>query len=49
MFKNAFLQQDAFDDIDRFSSAEKQLKLLEIILTYHRRGADAIRRGVTLV
>ena len=28
---------------------EKQLKLLEIILTYYRRGADAIRRGVTLV
>lgn len=49
MFKNAFLQQNAFDEIDRFSSTEKQLKLLDIILTYHQRGADAIRRGVTLV
>jgi V/A-type H+/Na+-transporting ATPase subunit A len=49
LFKNAFLQQNAFDEVDRFSSAEKQLRLLEIILTYHRRGGEAIRRGVTLV
>lgn len=49
LFKNAFLQQNAFDEIDRYSSAEKQLKLLEIILTYYNRGSDAIRRGVTLV
>jgi V/A-type H+-transporting ATPase subunit A len=49
LFKNAFLQQNAFDDIDKYSSAEKQLKLLEIVLIYYRRGADAIRRGVTLV
>jgi V/A-type H+/Na+-transporting ATPase subunit A len=49
LFKNAFLQQSAFDDIDRYSTAEKQLKMLELILTYWRRGADAIKRGVTLV
>ena len=49
LFKNAFLQQDAFDEIDRYSNAEKQLKLLEMILTYYKRGSDAIRRGVTLV
>jgi V/A-type H+/Na+-transporting ATPase subunit A len=49
LFKNAFLQQDAFDEIDRYSNAEKQLRLLELILTYYRRGADVIRRGVTLV
>ena len=49
LFKNAFLQQNAFDDVDRYSTAEKQLKMLEIILTYYRRGVDAIKRGVTLV
>ncbi|MBN1685581.1 MAG: V-type ATP synthase subunit A [Spirochaetales bacterium] len=49
LFKNAFLQQNSFDEVDRYSSAEKQLKLLEVILIYYRRGADAIRRGVTLV
>jgi V/A-type H+-transporting ATPase subunit A len=49
LFKNAFLQQNAFDDVDRYSSVEKQVKMLEIILTYNRRGIDAIRKGVTLV
>jgi V/A-type H+/Na+-transporting ATPase subunit A len=49
IFKNAFLQQSAFDDIDRYSIPEKQLKMLQIILLYWRRGQEAIKRGVTLV
>jgi V/A-type H+-transporting ATPase subunit A len=49
LFKNAFLQQSAFDDIDRYSTIEKQLKMLTIIMTYWRRGQAAIKRGVTLV
>ncbi|MDC7231762.1 MAG: V-type ATP synthase subunit A [Spirochaetales bacterium] len=49
VFKNAFLQQNAFDDIDRYSTAEKQMRMLAIILLYWRRGNEAIRRGVTIV
>ena len=49
LFKNAFLQQNAFDDIDRYSSVEKQVRMLEIILQYSRRGAEAIRKGITVV
>jgi V/A-type H+-transporting ATPase subunit A len=49
IFKNAFLQQSAFDDIDRYSIPEKQLKMLQIILVFWRRGQEAIKRGVTLV
>ncbi|TFG60050.1 MAG: V-type ATP synthase subunit A [Spirochaetales bacterium] len=49
LFKNAFLQQNAFDDIDRYSSVEKQVKMLNIILTFWRRGSGAIKAGVTLV
>ena len=49
LFKNAFLQQNAFDDIDRYSVVEKQLRMLEIILIYWRRGSQAIKRGITLV
>jgi V/A-type H+-transporting ATPase subunit A len=49
MFKNAFLQQNAFDDIDRYSTVEKQLRMLSIIMEYYRRGREAIKRGVTLV
>ncbi len=49
MFKNAFLQQNAFDDIDRYSTVRKQAKMLAIILTYYRLGAEAIKRGVTIL
>jgi V/A-type H+-transporting ATPase subunit A len=49
LFKNAFLQQNAFDEVDRYSTAQKQFRMLELILTYWRRGAEAIKRGVTLV
>ena len=49
LFKNAFLQQNAFDTIDQYSTVEKQLKMMEIILLYSRRGASAIKNGVTLL
>ena len=49
LFKNAFLQQNAFDDIDRYSTVEKQLKMLHIIVEYWRRGSDSIKKGATLV
>ncbi len=49
LFKNAFLQQNAFDDIDRYTTAEKQTKMLGLILIYWRQGNQAIKRGVTLV
>ncbi len=49
VFKNAFLQQNAFDDIDRYSTVEKQQKMLALILLYWRRGNESIRRGVTLL
>lgn len=49
LFKNAFLQQNAFDDVDRYSTIEKQLKMLSLVLTYWRRGSEAIQRGVPLV
>jgi V/A-type H+-transporting ATPase subunit A len=49
LFKNAFLQQNAYDDVDRYSTAQKQLKMLGIVISYYRRGAEAIKSGVTLV
>ena len=49
LFKNAFLQQNAYDKIDMFSIPEKQVKMLHIITTYWRRGSAAIKRGATIV
>lgn len=49
LFKNAFLQQNAFDENDRYSTIQKQYKMLELIIYYFRRGQKAIKNGVTLV
>ncbi|MBN1464747.1 V-type ATP synthase subunit A [candidate division KSB1 bacterium] len=49
LFKNAFLQQNAFDEHDRYSTVKKQYKMLELIIYYFKRGQKAIKNGVTLV
>ena len=48
LFKNGFLQQNAFDDIDKFSTLEKQKAILDIIIFYYNRGSDAIKKGIPL-
>ena len=49
LFKNAFLQQNAYDKIDMFSVVQKQAKMLHIIVTYWKRGSEAIKNGAVLV
>ena len=49
LFKNAFLQQNAYEKIDAFSTVQKQAKMLHIIVTYWRRGSEAIKKGATLI
>ncbi|MHC4703731.1 MAG: ATP synthase beta subunit C-terminal domain-containing protein, partial [Planctomycetota bacterium] len=48
LFKNAFLQQNAYDKIDTYSTTEKQAKMLHIIVTYYKRGSEAIKNGAIL-
>jgi len=49
LFKTTFLQQSAFDDIDRYSTVEKQVKMLKIIVTFYQLGSTVIEQGATLV
>jgi len=49
LFKNAFLQQNAYDKIDAFSIVRKQARMLHIIVAYWKRGQAAIKSGATLV
>ncbi len=49
LFKTAFLQQNAFDEVDRFCSVGKQVRMLEIILEYYQKGSEAIAKGVPMV
>jgi len=40
-----YLHQNAFHDIDTYSSLNKQYKLLKLILEFYRQGMDAIEKG----
>lgn len=49
LFKDAFLQQNAFDEVDAFCVAEKQYRMLKIIVSFHELASEAIKKGGTLV
>lgn len=43
-----FLQQNAFDDRDTYTSQNKQYRLLRLILHFHRQAARAVQAGASL-
>ncbi|OGF22284.1 V-type ATP synthase subunit A [Candidatus Falkowbacteria bacterium RBG_13_39_14] len=43
-----FLHQNAFDDIDTYTSLKKQYWMLKIILLFHHKASEAIENGVPL-
>ncbi|MGG5343891.1 V-type ATP synthase subunit A [Enterococcus sp. AZ192] len=43
-----YLQQNAFDDVDTFTSREKQFKMLQLILTFYKEGQTALELGAYL-
>ena len=45
LFKSGFLQQNAFDELDMYSTADKQIALLKLILKYHNRAEKIIDKG----
>ncbi len=45
MIKNGFLQQNAYDDIDKYCSIEKQITILELIMEYYKRALNVIKNG----
>lgn len=49
LFKNAFLQQNAYDKVDAFCVAEKQYLMLKIIVRFYELASEAITKGATLV
>ena len=48
MIKNGFLQQNAFDDIDKYCSIEKQILILQLIMEYFDRASALVKRGMLL-
>jgi V/A-type H+-transporting ATPase subunit A len=49
IFKNIFLQQNAFDEVDAFSSPKKQFLMLKIIVEFYKKSDELIRKGITIV
>ncbi len=43
-----YLQQNAFDEVDTFTSREKQYKMLRLILTFYQEGQTALTLGAYL-
>ncbi|PIV38876.1 MAG: V-type ATP synthase subunit A [Candidatus Omnitrophica bacterium CG02_land_8_20_14_3_00__42_8] len=48
MFKNTFLQQSAFDDIDAYSSGRKQFLMLKSIIKFYRKSDELIKKGINI-
>ncbi|MGM9619415.1 MAG: V-type ATP synthase subunit A [Oscillospiraceae bacterium] len=48
MVREDFLQQNAFMDVDSYSSHERQKKLMGMILDFDRLAREAVRRGAAL-
>jgi V/A-type H+-transporting ATPase subunit A len=47
LFEDGFLRQNALDPVDAHCSANRQFRLLTLLLKAHRRGLAALDRGVT--
>src|SRR5919107_880665 len=48
MIKIGILQQNSFDKVDTYSSPEKQLKLVKLIVNYHKEAQKALKEGIAL-
>jgi V/A-type H+-transporting ATPase subunit A len=48
MIKNGFLQQSAFDQVDVYSVPEKQVLILQLIMSFYHRALQVVKNGAPL-
>jgi V/A-type H+-transporting ATPase subunit A len=48
LIREGILQQNATDTVDAYSSVEKQIRLLELVLYFHERGMAIVKRGAPI-
>ena len=48
LIREGILQQNATDPVDAYSPIEKQIRMLELVLYFHDRGMNIIRRGAPI-
>jgi V/A-type H+-transporting ATPase subunit A len=49
LLREGLLQQSALDQVDTYSSVQKQIQMLELILRFHERAQRIIERGALVV
>ena len=48
LLREGFLQQNALDDVDAYSTIQKQIHMLDLILHFHHRALGIVKRGATI-
>ena len=48
LLREGFLQQNALDDVDAYSTIQKQIRMLDLILHFHHRALVIVKRGATI-
>ncbi|MFH1027713.1 MAG: V-type ATP synthase subunit A, partial [Pseudomonadota bacterium] len=48
LVREGFLQQNAMDAVDAFSTVQKQIRMLDLILHFHERGLKVVKRGAPI-
>ncbi|MEW6402244.1 MAG: V-type ATP synthase subunit A [Chloroflexota bacterium] len=48
LLREGFLQQNAMDTVDAYSSIQKQIRMLELILYFHERGLRIVQHGAPI-
>ncbi len=48
LLREGFLQQNAMDPVDAFSTVQKQIRMLELILYFHERGLRIVKHGAPI-
>jgi V/A-type H+-transporting ATPase subunit A len=49
LLREGFLQQSALDEVDAYTTVEKQIRMLALILHFHERAQAIVRRGVPIM
>jgi V/A-type H+-transporting ATPase subunit A len=48
LLREGFLQQNAMDPVDAFSTVQKQIRMLDLILHFHERALKIVKRGAPI-
>ena len=49
LLREGFLQQNALDEIDTYSTVQKQIQMLDLILYFHKRAKDLVQNGCLIL